>query len=83
MLWGWLIPGWIKRGALALAGLALALLAAFGAGRREGRISGRAKASEDALKRADAGRKAAGKAKAKIDAGKTPEEIARENDGRW
>lgn len=80
---GFLIPGWLKRAALALAGLALAMFGAWGAGRREGRQRAAQKAAEDALKRTEKGRAAVGKAKAKLDAGKTPEEIVRENDGKW
>lgn len=49
MLWGWLIPGWLKRAVLALGAVALAVLAAFGAGRREARRDAKAKAAKDAL----------------------------------
>lgn len=49
MLWGWLIPGWLKRAALALGAVALAVLAAFGAGKREARRDAKAKAAKDAL----------------------------------
>jgi hypothetical protein len=37
----------------------------------------------DTLKRTDAGRSAAQKAQQEIRKGKSPEEVARENDGRW
>lgn len=49
MLWGWLIPGWMKRVVLALGAVALAVLAAFGAGKREARRDAKAQAAQDAL----------------------------------
>ncbi len=49
MIWGWLIPGWLKRAVLALGAVALAILAAFGAGKREARRDAKAKAAKDAL----------------------------------
>ncbi len=78
-----LIPGWLKRAALALAALALALFGARWSGKREGRLEGRAKAAEDAIKRTDAGRAAAEKARDQIAGGKTPEGVMRGNDGKW
>lgn len=83
MIWGWLIPGWLRRGVLWVAGAALALLAAWGAGKREGRQTARRKAAEDALKRADKGRKAVADAKRRAEGGESPEEIARNHDGSW
>lgn len=47
MIWGWLIPGWLRR---AVIGIGAALVAAFGifmAGKREARRDAKA----DALKR--------------------------------
>ena len=41
------------------------------------------KAAEDAAQRADEGRKGAQEAQKKLDEGKTPEQIVRENDGKW
>jgi len=80
MLWGWLIPGWLKRGvALAVAGL-LVILGAWGAGRREGGQAAKKRAAEDALNRTEKGRKSADKAKR---SDSTPDEIWRQNDGRW
>lgn len=49
MIWGWLIPGWLKRAVLALGAVALAVLAAFGAGKREAKRDAKAKAAKDAL----------------------------------
>lgn len=46
MIWGFLIPGWLKKGAALLAGAALALLGAFYAGRREGKLAGKTDALE-------------------------------------
>lgn len=83
MIWGWLIPGWLRRAVLWLSGAALALLAAWGMGRREGRQTARRKAAEDAMKRTDAGRQAVADAKKRADAGESPEDILRKNDGRW
>lgn len=45
MIWGWL-----KRAVLALGAVALAILAAFGAGKREARRDAKAKAAEDHIK---------------------------------
>ena len=50
MLWGWLIPGWLRRAALALGALALAVLGAFAAGKREARRDAKAKAAEDHIR---------------------------------
>lgn len=47
MIWGWLIPGWLKRAVLALAAGALAILGAFAAGKREARKDAKAKGAED------------------------------------
>lgn len=49
MIWGWLIPGWLRRAVLALGAVALAVLAAFGAGKREAKRDAKAKAAKDAL----------------------------------
>jgi hypothetical protein len=49
MIWGWLIPGWLRRAAMALGALALAVLGAFAAGKREARRDAKAKAAKDAL----------------------------------
>lgn len=46
MIWGFLIPGWLKKGAALVVGAALALLGAFYAGRREGRQAGNIDALE-------------------------------------
>lgn len=63
---GFLIPGWLKRGALALAGLALALLGARWSGKREGLSQARSEAQQKDAKnarkiedRADAARRRA------------------------
>lgn len=45
MIWGWL-----KRAVLALGAVALAILAAFGAGKREAKRDAKAKAAEDHIK---------------------------------
>ena len=75
--------GWLRRAALALAALALALFGARWSGKREGRLEGRAKAAEDAIKRTDAGRAAAEKARDRMKAGESPEEIAQRSDKKW
>ncbi len=49
MLWGWLVPKWLRRTALALGALALAVLGAFAAGKREARRDAKAQAAQDAL----------------------------------
>ena len=49
MLWGWLIPGWLRRAVLAIGALALAVLGAFAAGKREARRDAKARAAKDAL----------------------------------
>ena len=50
MLWGWLIPGWLRRAAMAAGAVALAVLGAFFAGKREARRDAKAKAAEDHIK---------------------------------
>ena len=83
MILGWLIPGWLKRGvAWAVAGL-LFILGAWGAGRRDGGQAAKKRAAEDTIKRTEKGRKGAAKAKGRLDAGESPEDVARKNDGRW
>lgn len=49
MLWGWLIPGWLRRAAMAAGAVALAVLGAFFAGKREARRDAKAKDAKDAL----------------------------------
>lgn len=63
---------------VALAGGLLGVLVALVEGRRQGRKSEAAKRNADALRRTKAGIDAASKAAA---SGKTPEQIARDNDG--
>lgn len=56
MIWGWLIPGWLRRAVLALGALALAVLGAFAAGKREARRDADRKnleADNDANRRMD------------------------------
>lgn len=77
---GRFIPAWLKRAVGWAVVAAVALLGAWGAGKREGRQASKKRAAEDALKRTEKGRKAAGKAK---QSDKTPDEIWRQNDGRW
>lgn len=48
-----------------------------------GRDRTKRKAAEDAAQRADEGRKGAAEAKQDLKDGKTPEQIVRENDGKW
>lgn len=50
MPWGWLIPGWLRRAAMAAGAVALAVLGAFFAGKREARRDAKAKAAEDHIK---------------------------------
>lgn len=50
MLWGWLIPGWLRRAAMAAGAVALAVLGAFFAGKREARRDAKAKDAEDHIK---------------------------------
>lgn len=49
MIWGWLIPGWLRRAAMALGAAAMLALGAFAAGKREARRDAKAKAAKDAL----------------------------------
>lgn len=83
MLWGWLIPGWLKRAAAWVALAAAALLGAWTVGRQGGGQAVKKRAAEDTIKRAEKGRKGAAKAKGRLDAGESPEDVARKNDGRW
>lgn len=56
MLWGWLVPAWMRRAALALGALAVAILGAFAAGKREARRDADRKnleADRDANRRMD------------------------------
>lgn len=50
MPWGWLIPGWLRRAAMAAGAVALAVLGAFFAGKREARRDAKAKDAEDHIK---------------------------------
>ena len=50
MLWGWLIPGWLRRAAMAAGAVALAVLGAFFAGKREARRDAKAKDAEDHIR---------------------------------
>ena len=50
MIWGWLIPGWLRRAAMALGAAAMLALGAFAAGKREARRDAKAKAAEDHIK---------------------------------
>jgi len=49
MIWGFLIPGWLRRAVLALGAVALAILAAFGAGKREAKRDAKAARNKAAL----------------------------------
>lgn len=80
---GRFVPAWVKRAAAWAAVAAVALLGAWGAGRREGRSGARADAAEDTVKRVGKGQASAAKAKAKIDAGETADDLLRRNDGKW
>jgi hypothetical protein len=68
-----------------IAGIGALLLFVLGALglRKGGKDALRAQQAKDAAKRSEAGRSAAGKAKAKIDAGKTPEDIVKGHDAKW
>ena len=77
---GRFIPAWLKRAVAWAAVAAVALLGAWGAGKRDGHQAAKKRAAEDALNRTEKGRKSADKAK-RSDA--TPDEIWRQNDGRW
>lgn len=48
-----------------------------------GRDRAKRKAAEDAAQRADKGRQGAAKAQQDLKDGKTPEDIVRDNDGKW
>lgn len=65
-----------------IAGLGALL---FGAWRlwRGGKKAAKGEMAVETLKRGEAGRKSAAAAKADLAKGKTPEEIVRENDGKW
>ena len=77
---GRFIPAWLKRAVGWAAVAAAALLGAWGMGKRDERQAAKKRAAEDALKRTEKGRKSADKAKR---SDKTPDEIWRQNDGRW
>ncbi len=56
MIWGFLIPAWLRRAVLALGAVALAVLAAFGMGKREAKRDAKAardKAALDTRRRID------------------------------
>ena len=67
----------------AAGGAVLALVLAYLKGASGAKAKTRAEAAEDALKRQDEGRKAAGEAQGDLAGGKTPEEIVRGSDGKW
>ena len=46
MIWGWIIPGWLKRLAIYAVAGAVAVLGVFAAGKREGRIGAKTDALE-------------------------------------
>ena len=50
MLWGWLIPRWLRRAVAVLGVAVVAILGAFAAGKREARRDAKAKAAEDHIK---------------------------------
>ena len=50
MIWGTLVPAWLKRLVLGAGALALALLGAFGMGKREARRDAKAQAAKDHIK---------------------------------
>lgn len=56
---------------------------AFFLARKGGKDAVEADIAKDAAKRADAGRSAQAKAQKDIAAGKTPEQVVRDNDGAW
>lgn len=58
------------------------LLSAFGMF-QWGRDRARRKAAEDAAQRAEKGRQGAAEAQQDLKDGKTPEDIVRDNDGKW
>jgi len=80
---GWILSLVSLPKLIAGIGAVLALVMGVLGIRKSGNDSVLAKQARDAARRSEAGRKAAGKARAQIDAGKTPEDIARENDGKW
>lgn len=70
--------GWIARLLAALSRLVGPL-----AGFMWGRERTKRRQAEDSAKRAEKGRQGAAEAQDKLDEGKTPEQIVRENDGKW
>lgn len=46
MLWGWLIPGWLRRAVFWAVGAALAVFGIWTAGKREGRSRAKSEALE-------------------------------------
>ena len=69
---------------LAIAGVAiLAILAIRRDARKDVKLQDRADRAEDHIRRTDAGRAAAAQTKREMRAGRTPEEIMRDNDGAW
>lgn len=49
MIWGLLIPGWLRRAVLALGAAVLLALGIFGAGKREGKRDAKAARDKAAL----------------------------------
>jgi hypothetical protein len=79
---GFLIPGWLKRAALALAGLALALLGARWSGKREGLSQARSEAQQKDAKNARKIEDKADAARRRADTDKRPvDERLRELEG--
>lgn len=71
-------------GYVAAAGGALAIvIGAYLKGASAARNKLRAAQADDAIKRAAKGREAVSKARRGTEAGESPEDIVRQNDGRW
>jgi hypothetical protein len=82
VIWA-VIPAWLKRALLGAAVALAAIWAAWSTGKQGGAVARDLKAARGNAKAAEAGRKGVAGAKADLRAGKTPEQIVRDNDGDW
>lgn len=85
----WLLAAWrfiaspAGRIIAAVGGIALAIVGIRADARRDERRKREAEAFRDRVRRTDAGRAEAEKAAQAMRDGKSPDEIVRQNDGRW
>lgn len=85
----WLLTAWrfvaspVGRWFAAAGAIVLAIAGIRADARRDERRKREAEAFRDRIRRTDAGRAAAEKAQRDMQAGKTPDDVVRQNDGRW